>query len=381
MSLNVMDLDIMNPEICLLGDNSSDRNIWQSFLKKVPDTFRDVHYSAEYLDIYRKTYNSEGYGIYYKNGDLEVLQPIIVRRINDLQFISQNQSKGMLDVESPYGFGGALANRNVSLSELENYQDHKSKFLETIGAVTEFCSYHPLFVNKECEENSRKDHGNIELVARKRCAYIDLRQDFIAFWSGIEERQRKAITNARRRNIKIRRECLSNASIGDFYYSYIATMNRVDAGNEWKFPKSYFTNCRDCLGEGACSLFNAYINDNIVASFFLIHLHGICYYHFSCSNPEYSSANANHLLLFDTTLWAKAQGYDFYFLGGGYSAMGDDGLYRFKQSFTPLYKTLYQSKQIFDANKYNDLKKMKIAFDKAKGNPLMDSQFFPYYRS
>lgn len=365
------------PEIYLLGNNKVDRKTWQSFFDGLPDIYKDLHFSIEYLDIYRQTYNAEIFGLYYVKSDIKILQPVVIKRMQNLEFLSQNIAADVVDIESPYGFGGVIANKKLSESEFDEFQLIKHKFVISIGAITEFCSYHPFFSQMQLRTKSKC----FDVYARKRCAYIDLTKSYSELWLNIKERQRKAILSARRRGVKVRRMSLNDGEISNFYYSYIATMKRVNASDEWKFPKNYFLNCRDCLGRKACSLFNAYIDDTVIASFFLIHAHDACYYHFSCSDPEFTSLNANHLLMFDTAIWAKNRGCKLYFLGGGYSSCGDDNLYRFKQSFTSSYKVLYQSKEVFDKEKYNELTKMKMAFESAKGNSVLNSQFFPPYRS
>lgn len=370
------------PEISLL-DTTEDKEKWSLFNQRLQTSQRDIHFTPEYLDIYRLTYDQDSAAIFYRQGDLEILQPVIQNSVENLPFIGkQNALSKKIDIESPYGFGGPVLSRNASSKEIATFCDLKKTFLIDQGGVTEFCSFHPLFADKNYQ-NHIASQGS-ELTRRKPCAYIELHIPSIQIWQGIEERQRKAIATARKRGVLVKREVLSEPNLENFYQDYIATMKRVNANDDWHFPEDYFHHCATLLGDSSCSLFNAYVGEKTIASFFLIHNFATCYYHFSCSDPDYASFNANHLLMFDSMLWAKAMGYRYYFLGGGYSSQGHDSLYKFKQSFSKTHCWLYQSREILDVDIYNALENEKRVYERDKVNvePVKNvhSNYFPAYR-
>ncbi len=369
----------MPSEICLLS-SENEKSVWAGFMDRLPLDRRDLHYSLAYADIYKDTYATEPVAIYFKKGTLEVIQPIVLKAIDDLPFLDDSNSLDtQYDIESPYGFGGPLFNRKPTAEETFEFYEKKRVLFEENSVVTEFCSYHPLFPENQYH-GTLKDAG-VDVCARKSCAYIDLTAASIDIWCGIEERQRKAIASARKRNVVVKKEVISDSVLAQFHEQYIETMSRLHAEDSWFFPDDYFENCFRCLGEGSVSLFNAYYEAEVVASFFLIHEFNCCYYHFSSSNPDYASLNANHLLMFDTCLWAKQRGYRYYFLGGGFSKNGDDSLYKFKQSFSEKTCNLIQSSAIYNNDVYELLNQKKKKYDLENKNVPKPNSFFPYYRS
>lgn len=349
------------------------RAIWQACFDRLPIDRKDLHFSPSYAEIFRRSFNQAVYVLIYQTNNLIVIQPFIMRSLPEQSTFFEHE-KGC-DIESLYGLGGPISSRPVTVKEADTYINARSGFLCRHGVISEFCSVHPFYSK---EQKALLSNKHTDIVEKKHCAVIELHNEKYKIWADIEDRQKRAIIAARKSGVIINKPTVNEESLAKFHADYSKTMLRVNAGEQWRFGKIFFDETLACLGADNVSLFTAEYKGEQIASYMLIHSGETCYYHFSCSDSTHAKLNANHLLMFDTALWAKGMGFKYYFLGGGYSADGEDKLFSFKKSFTKRTYILEQVKTKINLNVYDDLESRF----RAQGSVMpIKENYFPIYRS
>jgi len=218
----------------------------------------------------------------------------------------------------------------------------------------------------------------VEVVKRKPVVYLDLNLDEAVLWQGLCRGHKSSVNKARRQGVQVVRERITRDTLAGFQRLYMQTMQRHHASERWLFPENYFVNCATCLGEDRLSLFAAKLEDLIIAEYLIIHAYGTVYYHFGGSTEGHFYLRGNNLLMYEIALWAKAQGYRYFHLGGGYTT--DDSLYRFKSGFSDLEAWFYTYSLIHDKERYKDLCAMRDAWEQTHGMTIRRDDFFPAYR-
>ena len=349
----------------VLGTKGTDRDTWIALMERLPSQKRDMHFHPDYMNVYERTYGHKASLFVWEVGDGFVLFPFIVRPV-------PHQTETKNDLSSVYGFGGPLSNlqpEQIGDAGLREFWIALSSWIFEQGFVSEFCEISPFFQDQQRKLLS----AEIAARYRKDVVVADLTLPEETIWARIEERQRKAAGVARRRGVEISASSLSDEGLADFQARYLKTMENVDASEFWRFPDDYFANCRDCLGTENVFLFNATIEGDIVASFFHVGMYDTLYYHFSCSDPAFRKYNPTSLLMVDSLIWAKAQGYKNFYMGGGRTT-GRDSLFTFKNSFCHRTLPLYSYNRILDKAAYDMLcASHGVTAEKA-------GEFFPAYR-
>ena len=120
-------------------------------------------------------------------------------------------------------------------------------------------------------------------------------------------------------------------------------------------------------------VFDAHLGDTWLASWLLMQAGETAYYHFSANAHSTQSGLANALLMLESMLWAKSQGYRHYHLGGGRSNDADDSLLKFKSAFDAKLPALFGYNRIINSDIFKRL--LATLPSEAREDP-----FFPPYR-
>ena len=349
-----------------LGTTGEDRKQWRELLDALPTTRRDIHYHPDYLRIYEETYDETAVLFVFHKEQEYCICPFIIRQID---FAPRDNR----DLTSVYGYGGPISSCSddeLSPAFASDFQKALHQWMNENRFVSEFCLLNPFF-----SEHQKKLLGSaVKPIFRKEVVVADLTIPAPEMWSRIEERQRKAAAVARRKGVVIEHSDLSKASVADFHHRYLETMEAVSSGDFWKFPDTYFSNCCSCLGSEHVSLFNARFEGEIIASFFHLHMYDTLYYHFSCSDMAHRKLNPTSLLMLDSLLWAKEQGYKNFHMGGG-RTLGQDSLFTFKNSFCDNTLPLTSCTRIVDKDTYE-----MLCASRGLEHSVSENSFFPLYR-
>jgi len=346
-----------------LGTTGEDRARWIALLDRLPRELRDLHFHPDYMRIYELTYADEAVLLVHEDENGFIMQPFIVRTVPD---------ETAQDLTSVYGYGGPLAQGTPSTEAFQ-------RALKAWGAQNNYVSEYCLLSPFTTEAQTACLPSDLAIEKRKDVVVADLRQPMHALWSNIEERQRKACAAARRKGIIIEASDLSDEDFEDFQTRYLRTMDQVGASDFWKFPDTYFSNCRDALGRENVTLLNATFEGQRIATFFHIHMFDTVYYHFACADPAYRNLNPTSLLLLDSLIWAKSAGFKWFHMGGGRTT-GRDSLFTFKYSYCRQTLPLYGYTHVLDDAAYDKLVTEKLARERTTDGAERQTDFFPRYR-
>jgi serine/alanine adding enzyme len=363
----------------VLNASGADATAWSALIGRLPADRRDIHFLPEYGQVYAATYGvAPKLAVLERDNDL-VVQPFIVRRLDELPFLkAQGAPGGFLDIANPYGFGGPLcacdgdAARETLLGAFER---EFTAYCEAESYASEFCSLHPLLGLAQDLERS----GGAAPVAEKEVVYMDLAADDVELWRGVRKGHKSSIAKARREGVKVERVECSEANLEAFKGLYYATMERHQAADRWFFPQNFFANCLEILGEERASLHFAAVDGELAAAAMLMHDFEIAYYHFAGSDLRFNAICAGNLLVYESARWAKRAGYRYFHLGGGVSSSPDDSLFIFKSGFSERRATLYIYGRILDESVYRRLCQLKLQYENETGWSG-NIGYFPLYR-
>ena len=300
--------------------------------------------------------------------------------LNSLPFLTdQGIHLPYYDIANPYGYGGPIFSGESLEEAVKMYKDFNLHFIEYCQnekIASEFSSFHPLLGNHELIINSEL----VNIHVQKEIIYLDLSVTEKELWQGINRGHKSGINKARKNGVCIEKVELTIKNIEVFNKLYFETMKRNKATERWFFPKDYLYNCYKSIGPNRISLFFAYAVDKVISSYLLIHDFGIIYYHFGGSDSKYFKLRANNLLMYETALWGKKQGYKKYHLGGGVSSNVDDNLFLFKSGFSKKKATLYVYHRIHNQKTYEYLCRLKIDHEIKNYNKKYKTDYFPLYR-
>ncbi len=253
-----------------------------------------------------------------------VVHPLLLRPLAGLG----SRFADLYDATTCYGYGGPTWAVRAGASEsalLREFWSGEAKLLRGLGVVCEFVRLHPLLprhdsLPEECA-----------LVWRGQTVAIDLARPPAALLRGLSANHRRCIKKARRAGIEVTFSDRPE-ELDAFAELYVLTMIRVGARREYFFPRSSFRNLFALLPRGSVWLASARLQGRIIAAYLILCGKTFAHYHLGASHDDARSRGANHLLMFESLLFAQSLGRTRMHLGGGYGAR-NDGLLRFKRGF------------------------------------------------
>lgn len=363
----------------VLADHPGDAARWRSLVDRLAHQ-RDIHFLPEYGEIYRRTYGYRPFLAVLDDGHGFVVQPFVRRALNDLQFLrDQGIAELYCDIASPYGYGGPAYSCGSAAEAAALYRDFDARLLEYCRReklAAEFTSLHPFLDGPRLLAAC----GAVNLVRQKEVVYMDLPGSEELRWRALRKGHKSSITRARRSGVRVEKAEPTPANFDILNRLYYATMERNEAARRWIFPRDYFRNCYECLGDGRVSLFFARVGEAVASASIVMHDFETAYYHFSGSDSRYHEFCPNNLLVYEMAAWAEANGYRRFHLGGGVSSSTSDSLFVFKSGFSERTATLYTRHRVLDQATYDYLCAMKLRHELATGAEARDMDYFPLYR-
>lgn len=364
----------------VLSAGGSEGTRWSSLVQGLEPGQRDIHFIPEYGEVYRKTYGFEPLLALYSDGKNYVMQPFVKRLLNNLPFLKDRQiSTPYYDIANPYGYGGMISRADSHAKALGLATEFNRSFVaycKEKGYASEFTSMHPLLGNHQLLAAT----GEIIPVRQKEVVFIDLRMDEADLWGSIHKRRVRCIKKAQKHGVRTERVEPTEANFDILNRLYYQTMERHNAAARWVFPRDYFRNCLEILGPQRVSLFFAYVGNEVAVATILMHDFDIAYYHFSGSDNNFYEFCPSDLLMYETALWAKHQGYKYFHLGGGVSSAQDDPLYIFKSGFSGSTAPLYSYSRVLNEQSYEKLCALKKSHEQEIDGRESESDYFPLYR-
>jgi hypothetical protein len=168
-----------------------------------------------------------------------------------------------------------------------------------------------------------------------------------------------------------------NEVLESFIDIYTQTMDRVNAQGSYYFDHAYFNSLAEMPGIQCCVVESGSL---IIAACIIFESGGIIQYHLGGTATSYYANSPFHLCLFHVMLWAKNRGNHWVHLGGGVGGENDQ-LLRFKEGFSPQRFKYQTARVVFEDSLYRELVDSAAAAMNCSAEELLESNFFPAYRS
>jgi len=296
----------------------------------------------------------------------------------------------------------AAADDPVRLRLLAELRSRFAGWCAEHGVVSEFIRFHPLLRTERGmpagPRSAGDDHGSAETAegdprhaartapagpapdamaspagggAATGAGAVEVAQANETVWCRLSTpaEHRSALSSSTRRNLrKAERAGLTCAAEDDdgawtaFIDLYIDTMRRRSASEYYLFPRRYFDDCRELLGDQAallCVRRGAQSDTEgiteagtLVAGALFLRSAQAVHYHLGGSAAAALAERPNNLLFVTAMDWGAALGATRMHLGGGFRTGGDDELFRFKAGFSPLRSRLYVGRCVHDQEAY-----------------------------
>lgn len=121
---------------------------WGGLIDRLPAACRDIHYLPEYGRVYAETHGVVPQLAVFESDYGFVIQPFIVRRLDDLPFLKEGDEHGEYrDIANAYGYGGPLfycVAHAAPQSLLAAFNREFVQYCASQRFASEFCSLHPL---------------------------------------------------------------------------------------------------------------------------------------------------------------------------------------------------------------------------------------------
>lgn len=240
-------------------------------------------------------------------------------------------------------------------------------YLRELGVVASFAHLNPWHVAAAAI--------NPATVARDReIVYVDVtRPD--------DELQRESFTHAARKNLRRAeregvsvRAAESDDDIAAFHRIFALTMDRREALSSYRLGLGYFLALRDELGERARFALAEH-SGRVVAATLYLHDDTEVYSYLGGQDNDHQAVRPTNAVVAATIGWARDAGKRRLVLGAGYRP--DDGIMRFKASFSPLRAELELHREVIDPIAYE-----RLAAAWSAAAPGADpGSYFPAYRA
>lgn len=245
------------------------------------------------------------------------------------------------DIQSPYGYGGPVANSDDPVFLAESWQAY-SNWCREHQVLVEFVRFHPLL------ENWRFFSG--EAMSDRETVWVDLKlPDLLASY---EVRARTAIRKAIKQGL-----CVEWWAAERFHKSfqplYSATMEGLKANGFYFFPPEYFS--RLAQWDDARYAVSLHEGEVVAAAIFL-QGPNILEYHLSAANGVGKKLGATNLLLHEAGLYGQQVGCSRLHLGGGANADANNSLLFFKSGFSDRRASFKIGRKIHHPEAYLEMK-------------------------
>lgn len=337
---------------------TKDKERWNTIVKSFD---YDVFYLCEYAKAFELEWKEKAYLFYYNVESTRAINVFLKRDISECDKLKNKlKRQTFFDITSQYGYGGFI----VEGEEIEKVNNSFIECMNENNIISEIVRFG--LENKYKE----KYYGEIKNVKFNVVRNIlEPEQMFYDF----EYKVRKNINKAKRNNLKVEID-YTGKTLNDFLDVYYDTMDRNSAEREYYFSKEFFKTLFE-MRENVV-IFNVLYEENIISTELVLYDKNNCYSFLGGTLKEYYSLRPNEFLKFEIMKWAYEKNISKFILGGGYTNSLDDGILRYKKSFSPNDElvSFYIGKKVFNKDTYEKLVELR------KGENL-DENFFPRYRA
>jgi lipid II:glycine glycyltransferase (peptidoglycan interpeptide bridge formation enzyme) len=235
------------------------------------------------------------------------------------------------------------------------------------GIVAEFAHLHPWSSAREALDPNA-------CVYDRDIIWLDLTLSPDDLWRNqFQHCCRKNIARATREGVRVFTGS-SDAHIHEFVRIYSDTMQYRQALPRYFFSHAFFCALRDELHENSRFVFAEYRNQIIAATLYLYddtHVFSFL----GGADTAFQMVRPTNAVIWNTIQWAREAGKKRLILGGGYQP--DDGIFRFKATFSRLRKAFHVYRRVLLEQDYALLERQCREYYRLR--TLVDG-YFPSYR-
>ncbi|HEX8563144.1 MAG TPA: GNAT family N-acetyltransferase [Flavobacterium sp.] len=311
---------------------------WNPMLNGFSAERKDAYFTEEYVKLYA-THTDEPECFICESDNNILLFPYLRRRF---EFGAQSYS----DFETPYGYGGPIANTSDK-EFIENALRLFAKYCTEQAFVCGFVRFHPLLNNAAGFETI----GRV-LVDRQTVA-INLELSENDIWMNeLTSKNRSTIKKAASRGLRFVAD-YDFAYLDNFIDLYNRTMDKLGADEFYKFGPRYYSTWKSTMPDSFLGVVLS--DDSVVSAAMFFYSQDYGHYHLSGSNRDYLSMSPNNLLLWEAALELKRNNVKHFHLGGGSDSDENNSLLDFKSRFAKSRYEFKIGKTIFNQPLYDEI--------------------------
>ncbi len=314
-----------------------DKELWSSYLQKLPESMQDVYYTPEYYELYEKNGDGKAFCFVYEEKGNLALYPFLLNRINDLGYDLDGE---YYDIQGAYGYNGVVYSSD-NPEFIRNFYNEFNQFCAVNNIVAEFTRFNPLI------NNHLFSTGFLEINFNRKIVFVDLTKPYDEIKNNYSRKARRDIKKAEESGLSVMILENDPTYINEFISMYTETMNKVKAKKYLYFNHKYFVNL---FSELSVTQFIVFKDKIPVASSLCLFGKDFFYGHLGCSKAEYWSLGPNSLIYDAKIKYASKNNFKLYNLGGGRSTLEDDSLLRFKEKFSKTHRDFFIGKKIHNKN-------------------------------
>lgn len=345
--------------------------LWMQSLQQIP---HDIYQLPGYVFLEAERTHSIPEAILISEGEKLFFVPYLLRNCDGIS--PETWTIDCFDIISPYGYPGILISEAAANSPgfSDAAMNLTKQILKDRGVCSVFLRLHPT-LNQNISNYFQSDLFTLtgETVS------IDLSLSEAQLWNQTRPDHRNKINRCRRLGLTARMvSCKTH--LEEFTTIYMETMSRVGATAGYlEFDYSYFSCLYNQLGN-MLHLCVVEFEDQIISAGLYTEFCGIVQALFGGAKTEFLKQSPTSLETDYVRHWAKQRGNHVLHLGGGLGG-SNDRLYEFKAGFSKQRHSFVTLRLIVDEEKYFDLVALRAKTLNCQPEMLLQSNFFPAYRS
>jgi hypothetical protein len=342
-----------------------ERRLWKELLHSWPG--RDVMADPGYVRLFARDVDRVLCAA-ATSGQGGILYPFILRPLGAEPWSSVGERS--CDIVSPYGYGGPFA-WAIAPGAGDAFWDALDSWAMQTGVISAFARL-SLFADERLPFRGSEEDALPNVVRS-----LELSGDEV--WSDYAHKVRKNVAKARRSGLEARFD--STAEFLDaFLEIYGATMDRRDAAPEYHFQRQFFESLVAGL-PGQFVFCHVWSQNRIVSTELVLVSADRMYSFLGGTLADAFDLRPNDLLKHAVVEWGIAHNKRAYVLGGGQH--GEDGIFRYKQSFAPHGTVMFRvGKRVYDERSNQRLIEQRARWEQEHGRTWSpESDYFPAYRA
>ena len=346
--------------------------LWMETLEKIT---HDVYQLPNYISLEASRTEQIPEAILITEGDKIFFAPYLISKCDNV-VPSELITEEIFDIKSPYGYPGILLSE--AAANTPGFPDAAmaefKQVLASKGVCSAFFRMHPIL-----NENFSEIFEAGLFTENGETVSVDLRIPESQLWSHTRKGHKSTINKCKRLGMEAKFVPIEEY-LDDFTAIYQETMGRVEAADMYySFDFSYYEEMWKALGDKLHLCVVEYENEVACAGLYT-EICGIVQSTLGGTRDKFVDLSPSSLETDCARYWAHQRGNQFLHLGGGVGA-SKDPVYNFKAGFSKLRHTFYTLRLIVDEQKYRYLVEMKAKYLNIPVENLLDSKFFPAYRS